>query len=214
MLRRVFRVGAVLALLSVGGVAAAAPASDGTNPLELYPRRPGAKYTDIEARPGTPVTITAFSDLEGSGASGLDGTLELVGWSVVGSASLPRDLLERGRRVGPAPEGFAPRPKLSGDMLSLTVRQTALSYDLFGSKSPLETPDCTVTAASDGALLVPAIARTPPRTTTTNRVYQSVVVARLYVAIGARRGRFYVACRLGGIIAYASETRAVWGIDV
>ena len=39
-------------------VAGATTISEGPNPLALYPRRPGAKFEDIEARAGAPVSVS------------------------------------------------------------------------------------------------------------------------------------------------------------
>ena len=46
---------AVLSVATVANVAGAAEAGEPGAPLSLYPRRPGAKYEDVETAPGRKV---------------------------------------------------------------------------------------------------------------------------------------------------------------
>src|SRR2546421_12114944 len=56
-MRSIVSLSFVLATMSVTTVATAAPVTEVPNPLALYPRRPGAKFEDIEARPHAVVRV-------------------------------------------------------------------------------------------------------------------------------------------------------------
>jgi hypothetical protein len=192
------------------------------NPLRLYPRRPGAKYEDVEARPRARVTL-----------GGSD--LRIFRETVVPHSALPRGLAPAGtapyERLGLV-DGYAPRSnRTTGDFLHVIVQVT-----------PRELPawlTCVATIASDGTVLVP-YARRPaaPRrnasssSSTSDRTTTSTTQPELdtapfkfgvFLPLGPRRGRVYFTCRntffapgadasgFGGLLK--DDARAVWAID-
>jgi hypothetical protein len=167
---------------------------DDSNPLQLYPGRPGAKYEDIEARPKAPVS-NGFVQVR------------VLGWSVVPHAALP---------AGSAPADLGPYSKAGlvdgyvpvttrdpGDLLRVVVRETLFS----------DMTHCVATAASDGTVLVPyAKPRRRSRATTTSTLFDDRPRDSAYfLPLGTRRGRLYFTCDVPAIL---SEFRVVWGLDV
>jgi len=164
------------------------------NPLKLYPRRPGAKYEDIEARPKAPVS-NGFVQIR------------VLGWSVVPHRALPAGSAPA--KLGPYSsaglvDGYAPISTHDpGDLLRVVLRAT-----LFGDMT-----HCVATAASDGTVLVP-YAQPPRRSraTTTSTIFDDRASDRAYyLPLGARRGRVDFTCDVPAIL---SEFRVVWGLNV
>jgi len=207
-MRRLVAVGAALVAIGTVGVADAAPVALDPSPFTLYPRRAGAQFEDVEARPGQSVGLDSMVSLVGQVTAYLD----LTHYQVVPAASVPSGLVAPDvavlQQVGDV-DGFAPHPVLTGDALRFTVGITYPS--LFAGADGLSGAWCTVTAGPDGAQFVASRVPPPPRATlTTSTTLPTVTTtAELYVTIGARRGRFYVRCGLDGAF-----TAAVWGIDV
>jgi hypothetical protein len=178
-----------------GRVPAAPP-----SPLTRYPRRPGAKYEDIEARPTDPVEL------------GIE-RLRLVTWSIEPHNALPG--LSAPAKTFPyralgLVDGYSPSTtSTDGDILRVVVhsKPTLLS----------SAPACVATVARDGTVLVPydRPPPKPPRTTTSVLTTRPPVDIGLFFPLGARRGRIYITCRDAFNNALiADDARAVWGFDV
>lgn len=192
------------------------------NPLALYPRRPGAKYWDVEAEPGATARLP-LSELFGLRGASLSGpSVTLTRWSVVPRAAVPPGLVPADRsryRESGLVEGFSPRLLGAGDrVLHLEVRT---DFDL-GDVA------CVATAASDGAVALPldpphrfdpkvvrertrrAVDRMRSSSSTTP---EQQPIADVYLPIGLHTGRFYIACA-PVFLTTLIILHAVWGIDV
>ena len=175
------------------------PAAAPPNPLALYPRRPNARYEDIEAPPGRAVEL------------GLT-RLRLTSWTiephdVLADISNPANVADY-RSVGLVDGYTRTVTETTGDILHLVVRMKAGLIPAALS--------CSVTVAADGSVLVP-YDRPPPkppatRSTTTDPPPTDI---GLFVPLGGRRGRLYVTCRnTFAHVPIGDDRRAVWGIDV
>ena len=174
-------------------------------PLSLYPRRPGAKYEDAEARPHTTVV--------------LNGNRLRVTWTVGPHAALPSGsapaALGPYRTLGFV-DGYAPSAThAAGDILHVVVHARPALF--------APTLTCVATVASDGTVLVPyavppARGSRPSTTTTPFDISTRRFALDLYLPLGARRGRIYLSCvdtepSLANL-GQPDQTRAVWGFDV
>ncbi len=190
------------------------------NPLTLYPRRPGAKYLDIEVAPGQSARVPILGML-GSVDPSLASSLTLKSWRVVQRRETPVGLVPADRAVyeaGSVAEGFAPWISDRGQRVLQVV---------VGTDNDRVQVACAATAASDGAVALPL---DPPERFNPDAINKSMDSAlaanatpspirpgidRVYFPIGLRTGRFYIACMPDvGIGQFYSTVRAVWGIDV
>jgi hypothetical protein len=201
--------GLVLCTLLGAGVAGAASASDGPNPLAVYPRRPGAKFEDREARVGQQVHVAGLDSVLGGG-TGLPYDLVLDRVEVE-----PRSVVPAGW-VRPTPvENFVAHPKIDGDVLHLVVRASLPQGDGI-LRSDLS---CTATDPADGAELLPLAApipknfAPPPSTNTPTTVAPQWTTRDAYIPVGARRGPMYVSCSLQSVFAFMYGG-VVWRVDV
>ncbi len=177
------------------------PPPDEPTPLQLYPRRPGAKYEDVEARPGAAVAIDLAK-------------VRVIRWSVEPHAALPGPSVpgDTKRAAGQKLiDGYTPYvTDIPGDVLHVVVRITPTT--------PLPVAlGCVATAASDGTVLVPydRPPPAPPTSTSSTAVDADAApeVLDFYLPLGERRGRFYFTCVGAFFAATFGDTRAVWGID-
>jgi hypothetical protein len=171
------------------------------NPHGLYPRRPGAKYDDIELPPNGSVTLSATLTIKRS-------TIE------------PRRALPR--RVRPAREKeetqrglvdrYAPiATDAAGSILHVVVHETNVLAPM-----PLS---CIATAASDGTALVPYERHPPapaPKHAGSSKTKWSPLDVDLYFPLGQHRGRLYLACKQLFLLGFTAGVgdRVVWAIDV
>jgi len=200
--------------------------TDAPNPLRLYPRRPDARYDDIEAAPKRPVSDGLWR-------------MRVTGWSIVPHAALPagtRPARLSSYRTNGFVEGFSPVvTTTSGDLLRVGLRAwPGIADSIFDPNGP----QCVATWDADGSVIVPydltssrprrpaatttsraastTFPRRPPTTRATDAPSFRDVVFEL--PIGARRGRFYFTCELDyGVQFLATQfdtARAVWAIDV
>jgi hypothetical protein len=175
------------------------PASTPPNPLTLYPRRPGARYEDAEARPNQPVQLALAH-------------LRLLRWRIEPHDALPgvaRPAARTHYRSLGLADGYTPsETSTAGDVLRVVIRV---------KPEPLPAaPACVATTASDGTVLMPydQPPPRPPRTTTTTDP-SAPFELDLFFPIGARRGRVYLTCVTSFFsVLIGDDTRAVWGIDV
>jgi hypothetical protein len=180
------------------------------NPLKLYPRRPGAKFEDIEAHVKDSVSL------------GLTG-VNIVRWSRQRYTTLPQRSvpanLSTYEDLGLVDRYSPSANNTSGDLLHVVLQSTPNPL-----ADPIATsPACTLTAADDGTVLLPYVQfpekPTTTTTATTTRADPPPIKVQLYFPLGAHRGRVYLTCRdraqlypLGDPIA--TDPRAVWGFDV
>jgi hypothetical protein len=181
------------------------------NPLKLYPRRPGAKFEDFEARGKDSVSL------------GLTG-VNIARWSRQLHATLPpRSVpanLSTYEDLGLVDRYSSSATNTSGDLLHVVLRSrpNPLAY------STETSPACSLTAADDGTVLLPYVQfpEKPTTTTTTTATTPAdppPIKIQLYFPLGAHHGRVYLTCRdplqqnpLTDPIA--ADARAVWGFDV
>jgi hypothetical protein len=205
----------VLATMSLTTVASASPAAVAPNPLALYPRRPGAKFEDTEARPHEVVRVPIISP----SVSTLGFDVSLERWTREPAAAVPIDWhyadvneLERANHA----DGFVPHPAPASEVLHLVLRVRApASTDLIGEYRAV----CTVTDPTDGTQFLPFLPEltfgraTATSSTTVPSASSSAIDTDAFVAIGPRRGPMYVRCGIDTAVL-PSETRVVWRIDV
>lgn len=168
------------------------------NPLSLYPRRPGARYEDVEVPPHAV------------------GRVPLANVKVAVSAIEPRGALPRPwsaakvthyKKLGLV-DGYAPiASDTTGDVLHVVLHETHVDAAL-----PLT---CVATSASDGTVLVP-FARHPllPLPTESSKHTWAPFDVDLYFPLGARRGRLYLECTQTLFAELALSGATVWAIDV
>jgi hypothetical protein len=179
------------------------------DPLRLYPRRPGARYEDVESRPGHGVQL------------GFD-RMRIAGWSRESHAALPAKpkppALTSYREANLLDDYVPVVTDAPGDVLRVRVTHWGSPF-----ASDLR---CVATEAADGTELVPyrvptATSTTKPAarkpapkrqrsTTTTNPLGVSTITSTLYFPVGAYRGRVYLACSSGALV----DLHAVWALDV
>jgi hypothetical protein len=178
------------------------------NPHIVYPRRPGARYSDIEVPPGASVTLNAP----------LSTALSIASSTVTPRRALPRRL--RPAKVSDARErdlvdGYTPvSTDTPGDVLHVVVR----AKDGTGPIPLL----CSATATSDGTVLIPYYdaGGTPPLPvpgpTAAGATRPAFYDLNLYLPLGTRRGRIYLACQLALFLGMTKGdlARFVWAIDV
>lgn len=190
-----------------------APKDTPPNPLSLYPRRPGARYDDVELRPAAGLWIAASR-------------MRLIRWAIAPHDSLPAgsqptdvDIYRRFDFV----DGYAPwSTDTAGDLLHVVVHVKPTVFPAALT--------CAATVPGDGTVLLPYAPPTPHRalgTTTTEepRFDLQPSYAEFDLPIGTRRGRVYITCRntifppgdrgTDAVVGLLDDdNRAVWGIDV
>ncbi|MDQ1479326.1 MAG: hypothetical protein QOI44_187 [Actinomycetota bacterium] len=171
------------------------------NPHSLYPRRPGAKYDDIELPPNGSVTLLATLTIARS-------TIE------------PHRALPHGMRAASVKEetqrglvdGYAPiATDTAGSILHVVVHETNVLAPM-----PLS---CIATAASDGTALVPYERHPPapaPKHAGSSKTKWAPFDVDLYFPLGQHRGRLYLTCKQLFLLAFTAGVgdRVVWAIDV
>jgi hypothetical protein len=214
-MRVVAHVGVALAVLSVATLAGAAEAGEAGAPLSLYPRRPGARYEDVETAPGRAAEVPFLvSILPDSASGGI--TLTPHPATLEPESNIPAGWKQ------PEPEeqldDFAPHPALGGPVvhLSVDVDSSVLSSGMVAGI------ECSLTDPRDGARLVGISApATLPFTTTTTVATSTTTTTTIagtsshldaYVPVGDRRGVMYASCSLGLVLAYSANL--VWRVDV
>jgi hypothetical protein len=171
------------------------------NPHLLYPRRPGAKYDDVELPPNASVTLSA--------------TLTIARSTIEPHRALPR-------RVRPASakderqrglvDGYAPiATDTAGSILHVVVHETNVLAPM-----PLS---CIATAASDGTALVPYERHPPapaPKHAASSKTKWAPLDVDLYFPLGHHRGRLYLTCKQLFLLGFTAGVgdRVVWAIDV
>lgn len=181
------------------------PPDSPPNPLQLYPRRPGARYDDAEARPTESVTL-------------LGARLRVVSSNIEPQSTLPAGSVPA--KVKPFEDvglvdQYAPSvTTTTGDLLHVVIQVTP---------APLaDTPTCVATVDETGTVLVPYQTPSQPvPTVTAVGGSPGPTSVDLSFPIGAERGMVYITCRAGEDTALGSkvaslvdQTRAVWGLDV
>ena len=207
------QVGVAIAILSVATVATvadAAAAGEPGAPLSLYPRRPGARYEDVETAAGQSVRVPFFVSILENNQSG--GTMLPSPATLEPESNVPAGWTQP---LTGQPDDFAPHPVLGGPVvhLSVAVDSTVLNSGMVTGII------CWLTDPSDGAHLTGISApatrpfettTTAPSSTTTTPGFSSRLDA--YVPVGDRRGAMYASCTLGTVLATAGNV--VWRIDV
>jgi hypothetical protein len=202
---------AVFGVATAATVAGAAEAGEAGAPLSLYPRRPGAKYEDVEAAPGQTVQVPIYEPLFGTGPS--DGvTMRLRRSTIEPESNVPRTWTR-----GESGDGFGPRPILDGPVVHLVVDVDVDSKAITtGVVSGLS---CALTDSSDGAnlpgFLPPTLTDPGSRasTTTTAKVQRpSASSLESFVPVGDRRGEMYARCSVSLLLG--ASANVVWRIDV
>ncbi len=176
--------------------------------LELYPRRPGAKYEESEAR-AAEAGLIGFS------------LVRVVKWAVVPRSARPAGLVAADRKRyerADLVDGYAPSTThTAGDLLHVVMHVKGAA-----SADPLI---CAATLAVDGSVLVPYARATPSRASAPSTSARDPdklidVDVDLYFPIGAHRGRVFVTCDSTLFASLASPglfglgSRPVWGLDV
>ncbi len=212
-MRWIAHIGLVIAAIGATTVAAAAPISSEPNSLTVYPRRPGAKFEDIEARPHEPVRLPIVA---GEPTTGIDVSLERwarervddvpAGWSYADA----RDL-EHANQAN----GFVAHPGSTGEVLHLVLRT---STSLSTSVASFSRTVCTLTDPTDGTQFLPFLPpplslKTPKRLSSTTTTVASTAETDAYVAIDGRRGPMYARCGLE-VLSLPLDASGVWRIDV
>jgi hypothetical protein len=198
---------AVLSVATVANIAGAAEAGEAGAPLSLYPRRPGAKYEDVEAAPGQAAKVP-FHFLSLSNDSG-DVTLRLQSTRLEPETNVPS-----GWERGSAGDGFVPHPKLPGPVVHLRVDAGSTLF----RNGPASGLTCSLTDPTDGAEIVgfvPPWAAHPdpaPSTTTSTTPGASSSQLDAYVPVGSRRGRMYARCAIW--MLFGGSSNVVWRVDV
>ena len=165
------------------------------NPQRVYPRRPGAKYDDIEAEPHGSVTLLS--------------KLTIVAARIEARRRLPRAWKPADPKLDPSrglADGYTPvATDTPGGVLHVVVRE---NYVLFPAQIV-----CIATTVSGGTVLIP-YERHPPESSSPPKFQERDV--DLYFPLGAHRGRVYLTCQqvfLEGVDA-GNPNHAVWAVDV
>jgi hypothetical protein len=191
------------------------------DPLRLYPRRPGARYEDVEARDGRPTALA------------------LIRVRVVAHTIEPHDALPA--RSAPAKlrpyrdialvDGYVPTvTATTGDVLRVVLRQkpapfampmscvgvearngtVVVPYDPPPKPKPARTTTTTTASTTTTATTTTATATTRPRPRVRPR--GRAIERTRFFPIGAYRGRIFLTCSSG--FPFFGTFRAVWAIDV
>ena len=194
-----------LTIVAIAGTVVGPALARSGEPLETYPRRPGAKVGEVEARVDTWVPVD-------------------TGRVVLRQPGVVTDVppgVGLGLFDGQHLEGFAPKLSEPDDRV-LHVR---LEYETGADLIPAAAR-CDLTAGADGAIaqmwewddshlaleiLTQLMTSSVPLPTTSlappQAPYDFTNSVEFWLPIGARTGRFYVACSTG-------SARIVWGFDV
>jgi hypothetical protein len=205
---------AVLSVATVANVAGAAEAGEPGAPLSLYPRRPGAKYEDVETAPGRPAKVPFLvSILQDNKSGGVTMTPQPATLEPESNAPAGWERLA----IVEQPDGFSPHPVLGGPVVHLSV-----DVDSGIAESGMLTGiACWITDPRDGAHLdgvsAPPIdvfgtSTTSSSSTTTTTTLGPSRRLDAYVPVGERRGAMYASCTVGLALAYSGTL--VWRIDV
>ncbi len=179
---------------------------DEPNPLELYPRRPGAQSRDVERRLGEPVAtgagdltvVAVFRDRS-------PGTATVPTSST--SISVPNGEGQSPARAAPNERAFAPDgAEDSSELLVVVVRSGIL---------PVEWLSCSLTVVSDGSRFEPFTTQEHDRATSTGSSGEGAGASELVVtfAIGSAQGPFDVSCTFEGGMAFFFDVRGLWRVD-
>jgi hypothetical protein len=201
-------IGAVLALTpdrlsgeptTTGRAATATPTTTPPNPHGVYPRRPGAKYDDIEAPPHGSVTLVS--------------KLTIASARIEARRALPHEWKPADPKLDTSRglvDGYTPvATDTPGGVLHVVVHENYV-FELLSA--PLV---CIATVVSGGTVLIPYERHPQTATSGTRPKFQERDID-LYFPLGASRGRVYLTCQQLFLETLGADNpeHAVWAIDV